>query len=152
MNRWRTAAARDQGSTIPLILGMFIVALILVAGSIAAGDAFVQQNRLQDLCDGAAVAAGSAADLNGNRTDAPSTLSAPSRFLVLGAVQTAVQNYRDRDAQRGDVTMVADVSTDLTAVTVRCSETRTIAFGSMFGYGDGVTHIATSAAQGSVRT
>jgi Putative Flp pilus-assembly TadE/G-like len=149
MNRWRTAAAGDPGSTIPLILGMFLVALILVAGSVAASDAFVQQNRLQDLCDGAAVAAGSAADLNGNRTEASSTTE---RFLILGAVQTAVQNYRDRDAQRADVTMVADVSIDLTAVTVRCTQTSTIAFGAMFGYGDGVTHTATSAAQGSVRT
>jgi hypothetical protein len=151
MNRRRTAAPGDAGSTIPLILGMFLIALILVAGSIAAGDAFVQQNRLQDLCDGAAVAAGSAADLNGNR-QAPSAVSTASRFLILGAVQTAVQNYRDRDAQRSEVTMAADVSPDLTAVTVRCTETRTIAFGSMFGYGGGVTHTATSAARGSVRT
>ena len=149
MNRWRTAAAGDPGSTIPLILAMFLVALILVAGSVAASDAFIQQNRLQDLCDSAAVAAGSAADLNGNREHAPSTTV---RFLILGAVQAAVQDYRDRDAQRGAVTMVADVSVDLTAVTVRCTQISTIAFGSMFGYGGGVTHTATSAAQGSVTT
>jgi hypothetical protein len=31
----------DRGSTIPLVLGFFIVAFMMVAGAVAAGDAFV---------------------------------------------------------------------------------------------------------------
>jgi uncharacterized membrane protein len=130
-SRRRTVAA-DRGSTVPLILGLFLIALLLVAGSIAAGDAFVQQDQLQDLCDGAAVAAASAAD----------------QFLILAGVQSAVTNYLDRDPARDAVTMQASLSVDATEVAVRCSQTRTIAFGSLFGYGNGVVHTATSTAKG----
>ncbi|MDQ2751380.1 MAG: pilus assembly protein TadG-related protein, partial [Actinomycetota bacterium] len=57
--------ADDRRTTIPLILGFFIIALITVAGAVAAGDAFVQQRGLQDVCDGAAAAAAAGgADLN----------------------------------------------------------------------------------------
>src|SRR6185437_11338695 len=103
----RSRRAGDQGSTIPLILGFFIIALFVVAGSIAAGDAFVQQRQLQDLCDGAAVASASAADLDGGRHDG---LDGP--FLSLGAVQNAVDQYRDRDPARFDVSMSATVAAD----------------------------------------
>ena len=47
----------DTGSTIPLIIGFFLISMLMVAGSVAAGDAFVQQRGLQDVCDGAALAA-----------------------------------------------------------------------------------------------
>lgn len=134
----------DRGSTVPLILGLFLIALLLVAGSVAAGDAFVQQDQLQDLCDGAAVAAASAADLNGNRANQ----SSDSQFLILGAVQSAVNSYLDRDPTRAGVTTQASLSADATEVAVRCSQTRTIAFGALFGYGNGVVHTATSTAKG----
>ena len=55
--------ADDRGSTIPLILGCFVVAFLIVAGSVAAGDAFLQQRNLQSVCDGAAAAAATSADL-----------------------------------------------------------------------------------------
>jgi hypothetical protein len=142
-SRRRTVAA-DRGSTVPLILGLFLIALLLVAGSIAAGDAFVQQDQLQDLCDGAAVAAASAADLNGDRGNQ----SSDGQFLILAGVQSAVTNYLDRDPARDAVTMQASLSVDATEVAVRCSQTRTIAFGSLFGYGNGVVHTATSTAKG----
>jgi Putative Flp pilus-assembly TadE/G-like len=134
----------DRGSSVPLILGLFLIALLMVAGSVAAGDAFVQQDQLQDLCDGAAVAAASAADLDGGRE--PQTSG--GWFLLLAAVQSAVNDYRNRDPTRADVTMQASPSADDTQVAVRCSQTRTIAFGSLFGYGNGVTHQATSTAKG----
>jgi Flp pilus assembly protein TadG len=134
--------APDTGSTVPLILGFFLIVLIMVAGSVAAGDAFVQQNQLQDLCDGAAVAAASTADADSGRHTGGAT------FLVLGAVQVAVEQYRDRDPARLDVAMAAALSDDRESVTVGCSQTRTIAFGSWFGFGAGVTHRVTSSARG----
>ena len=76
---------RDDGSVIPFVLGFFIIALLLVAGSVAAGDAFVQQRDLQDVCDGAAVAAASAADLSANRSG-----TSASGDLPLGDVQDRV--------------------------------------------------------------
>ena len=61
----RRDLADEQGSTFPLIIGFFLLAMLVVAGSVAAGDAFVQQRGLQDTCDGAALAAAaSAVDLS----------------------------------------------------------------------------------------
>ena len=137
----------DRGSTVPLILGLFLIAMLLVAGSVAAGDAFVQQRQLQDLCDGAAVAAASSADLDHGRHPSGGEVT----LLVLGAVQDAVQKYRDRDPSRLDVEMQAVLSDDSTTVTVGCAETRSIAFGSWFGFGGGVEHRVTSTAQGRLR-
>ena len=52
----RIRGGDDTGSTIPMILGFFLLAMLMVAGSIALGQAFVQQRDLQDVCDGAAAA------------------------------------------------------------------------------------------------
>ncbi len=144
--RGRTRPA-DTGSTVPLILGLFLIVLILVAGSVAAGDAFVQQNQLQDVCDGAAVAAASTADLDsGRHVD-----DADAGFLVLGAVDAAVEQYRDRDPDRQAVAMLASLSADDQSVTARCTQTRTIAFGSWIGFAAGVSHRASSTAKGRLR-
>jgi uncharacterized membrane protein len=137
------AMRRDEGSTIPLILGLFLIALILVAGSVAAGDAFVQQRTLQDVCDGAAIAAASSADLDNGRHDSGNR----GEFLDLTGVQTAVDRYRSRDAFRQQVEMAASVGNDQQTATVECVQTRTVAFGSWFGYGSGITHRVTSTAR-----
>jgi hypothetical protein len=138
--------SRDRGSAVPLILGLFLIALLVVAGAVAAGDAFVGQSQLRDLCDGAAVAGASAADLDGGRHQAASN----GAFLVLGAVQSAVDDYRERDASRADVTMVATLADDDVSVTVRCSDTRSVAFGSLFGFANGVEHHVSSTSRGSL--
>ena len=124
----------------PLILGLFLVALLITAGAVAAGDAFVQQRQLQDQCDGAAIAAASAADLNGGRLSAGDS----DDLLVLGEVESAVDGYRARDLARADITMTASLALDQQTVTVRCTQVRSVAFGSWFGFGDGVTHRAVS--------
>ena len=55
----------DSGSTIPLILGFFLLAAADGRRLGRAGDAFVQQRDLQAVCDGAAAAAAaSSADLD----------------------------------------------------------------------------------------
>jgi Putative Flp pilus-assembly TadE/G-like len=138
---------RDTGSTVPLILGLFLIALLVVAGAVAAGDAFVAQNQLQDECDGAAVSAATSADVDGGRRGAADS----GGFLVLADVQSAVDRYRQRDVARTDVTMVAAVGPDGVTVTVRCRETHPVAFGSLFGFGDGVAHNATSTSRGRLR-
>lgn len=144
------ARKADRGSTVPLILGLFLIAVLVVAGAIAAGDAFVQQRQLQDDCDGAAVAAASAADLDSGRhsSDFDDTGGA---FLALGPVQSAVDTYRERDAGRSSITMVATLGADGVTVSVHCTVTRTIAFGALFGHSGGVIHQATSTSRGHLR-
>jgi hypothetical protein len=127
----------DDGSTLPLILGFFLIALLMVAGSIAAGDAFVQQRDLQDMCDGAATAAAaSGVDLGRGE-----------HSLQFGDVAGAVSSYVARDPARRALHISAQLSRDRRTLSLRCEETERIAFGTMFGKGDGVHHIATSSAR-----
>lgn len=132
----------DRGSTLPLIIGFFLVALLAVAGSVAAGDAFVQQRNLQDVCDGAAAAAAaSAADLGRG------TAIAGGTELRFAGAQAAVAAYLARDADRDQVRAVTALSPDATVLTVRCEQTSRIAFGAMFGLGRGVRQSARSSAR-----
>jgi uncharacterized membrane protein len=135
----------DDGSIIPLILGFLLVALIMVAGSVAAGDAFVQQNNLQSVCDGAAAQAASSVDADAQRAAGPNAKS-----LQLGQVQKSVQTYLGREPDRADVHMIASVSADDATVSVQCERRSTIAFGSFFGFGSGIDHHAQSSARAPV--
>lgn len=134
----------DRGSTIPLILGFFLIALIMVAGSVALGQAFVQQRSLQDICDGAATAAAaSSADLDRERgIGSASSL----RFADVGDV---VNHYLARDAERHSVRVHAALSADRQRITLTCRQTKTLAFGFFFGRAQ-VQHTATSSARAAV--
>ena len=134
----------DRGSTIPLILGFFLVAAFVVAGAVALGQAFVQQRNLQDICDGAAAAvAASAAELDrGGRV-------ANATSLPFGDVQSAVETYLARDPARHAVHITATVSSDRQRITLRCEQTLPLALGAVFGRGH-VHHIATASARAAV--
>jgi hypothetical protein len=133
---------RDDGSTIPLILGFFIVAFMMAAGAVAAGDAFVQQRGLQNVCDGAAAAsAAGAADLDRGAA------IGDSGQLRFADVQRVVDEYLARDDSRRDVRVRAVLSADAHTLTLTCTETRRVAFGAMFGKRDGIRHAATSSAR-----
>lgn len=134
----------DRGSTIPLILGFFLIALIMVAGSISLGQAFVQQRELQDVCDGAAAAAvASAADLDRLGP------AASGRSLQLAGVDDAVRAYLSRDPARTPVHVNASLSPDRTRVTLTCQQTTVLAFGKFFDRAH-VQHTATSTARAAV--
>jgi uncharacterized membrane protein len=132
----------DRGTTVPLILGFFIIALITVAGAVAAGDAFVQQRDLQDVCDGAAVA-GAAGAANLDRGAA----LAGDRSLQFADVQSVVDDYLARDPGRVAVHIEASLSADARTLQLTCTETTDLAFGAMFGKGDGISHIARASAR-----
>jgi uncharacterized membrane protein len=136
----------DRGSTIPLILGFFVVAMAFVAGSIAAGDAFLQQRDLQSACDGAAAAAASSADLGWARE----TGEIGSVALKLADVQQAVNSYLSRDGLRTSIQVQAALSADAETVSLNCVRRSQIIFGSLFGKGDGVVHRVSSAARAPV--
>jgi uncharacterized membrane protein len=134
----------DRGSTVPLILGFFLVALLLVAGAVALGDAFVDQRNLQDVCDGAAAAAAaSAADLD---REHGLTSGGSLRFAD---VESAVTTYLARDAGRRDVRVTAQMSDDGTRITLHCEQTIPLAFGAFFGRAN-LRHTATSSARAAV--
>jgi hypothetical protein len=131
----------DEGSILPLILGFFLVALMMVAGTVSFAQSFVQQQGLQDVCDGAAAAAASAANL-----DRDTALGAgPS--LRFDEVQRVVAGYLARDAGRADVQSAVTLSADARQLRLTCTETLPVAFGAMFGKGDGVRHTVHSAAR-----
>jgi hypothetical protein len=135
----------DRGSTMPLILGFFLLGLLVVAGSVAAADAYVQQRGLQDVCDGAvAAAAAGAADLGRESGFAIGT------ELHFAEARRLIDQYLQRDRSRSDVHAVAALSADATTITLTCTETSTIAFGAMFGKGDGVHHIAHASARAPI--
>jgi hypothetical protein len=133
----------DRGSTIPLIIGFFVVAMSFVAGSVAAGDAFLQQRDLQSICDAAAAAAASSADLSTAR----GTGDIGSAALRLANVQDAVDGYLGRDGSRDSIRVEATLSADAETVSLGCTRRSTIAFGSLFGKGDGVVHRVSSSAR-----
>lgn len=134
----------DRGSTIPLILGFFVIALIMVAGSVALGQAFVQQRGLQDICDGAvAAAAASSADLDRERGIGVAT------SLQFADVNDVVDRYLARDAERRSVHVHAVLSPDRRLITLTCRQTTSLAFGAFFGRGH-VEHTATSSARAAV--
>jgi uncharacterized membrane protein len=134
----------DRGSTVPLILGFFLIALLLVAGAVAIGDAFVDQRNLQDVCDGAAAAAAaSGADLD---REHGLTSGGSLRFTD---VESAVGTYLSRDAGRQDVHVHAALSDSGTRITLICEQTMPLAFGAFFGRTT-VHHTATSSARAAV--
>jgi len=134
----------DRGSTVPLILGFFLIALLLVAGAVALGDAFVDQRNLQDVCDGAAAAAAaSAADLDREHG------LASGGSLHFTDVESAVGTYLSRDAGRRDIRVRAILSDNATRITLTCEQSMPLAFGAFFGRAD-VRHTATSSARAAI--
>ncbi|MEO9137665.1 MAG: pilus assembly protein TadG-related protein [Jatrophihabitans sp.] len=134
----------DQGSTIPLILGFFLIALIMVAGSVSLGQAFVQQRDLQDVCDGAASAAAASAGSLDRTTDVGTSDS-----LRFADADQQIGRYLARDPSRRGVQVAATLSPDRTRVTVRCVQNRPLAFGTFFGRAT-VRHTAVSTARAAV--
>jgi hypothetical protein len=135
----------DRGSTIPLILGFFLIGLLMVAGAVLASDAFTHQRDLQSVCDGAAVAGANAIDGPAARTR---ELTAT---LPLAAVQAAVQDYLAEDAGRAEVSVQTGLSADGSTVLADCRSSTQLAFAALFGRPDGIEQHARSEAQGVVQ-
>ncbi len=134
----------DDGSTIPLILGFFLLSLTLVAAAITLGQVFVQQRDLQDICDGAAAAAAaSSADL-----DRGASVASRSS-LQFDGVGRVVDAYLARDPARRQVDVHVALSDDRERITLRCATDDELAFGAFLGRRQ-VHHTATSSARAAV--
>lgn len=135
---------RDRGSVLPLILGFFLLALLVVGASVSLGQAFVQQRDLQDTCDGAAAsAAASAGDLDRGGSLASGT------SLQFDHVGTAVDAYLARDPSRRGITYRAELTHDRRRITLRCTQSAPLAFGRLIGR-PSLVHTATSSARAAV--
>ena len=115
----------ERGSTLPFVLVCWTVAALMAFGAIAASDAFLEQQEVQSVCDGAALAAANAADeaalyAVGVGTDLP---------LTSGTTQAAVA---DQLSDGGAQLDTWSAETDGVQVTVRCTRSVDIAFGWLF--------------------
>jgi hypothetical protein len=137
--------ADDRGSTIPLILGFFLIGLLMVAGAVMASDAFTQQRDLQSVCDGAAVAGANAIDSPVART------RELTGALPLAAVQSAVQSYLAADSGRAAVQVQAVLSAGGDTVLADCRAHTELAFAGLLGHPDGIDQHARSQAQSLVQ-
>ena len=133
----------DRGSVIPLILGCWLLGMVIVAGYVAATDAFAKRVDLQDVCDGASFAAANSADLASSR-DLGGEVGG---FLQLAGVAASVDAYLARDSWRAAVRPVVELSPDRTTVALTCTRRSRIAFGWLFGKGRGVVETVHSAAR-----
>jgi hypothetical protein len=62
-------------------------------------------------------------------------------------VQSVVDDYLARDPGRQAVRIEASLSADARTLHLTCSETTRVAFGAMFGLGDGIRHVARASAR-----
>ena len=121
----RDGEAAERGSTLPLVLVCWLVAALMAFGAIAASDAFLEQQQVQSVCDGAALAAANSTDeaalyANGVGTSLP---------LTRASTQAAVA---DQLADGGSALSSWSTGTDGIEVTVRCTRHVEIAFGWLF--------------------
>ena len=131
---------RERGSTLPLVLVCWLVAALMAFGAVAASDAFLEQQEVQAVCDGAALAAANQADeavvyARGVGTELP---------LTRAAAQAAVA---DQLADGGIRLDAWSAETDGAEVTVRCTRYVDIAFGWLFLGGDQLERTAVAGAR-----
>jgi uncharacterized membrane protein len=137
--RWDPDDA-ERGSTLPFVLVCWLVAALMAFGAIAASDAFLEQQQVQSVCDGAALAAANQADeavvyTEGVGADLP---------LTVEAAQAAVA---DQLSDGGSALDTWSAGTDGAEVTVRCTRYVDIAFGWLFLGGEPLERTATASAR-----
>ena len=110
----RDAAAAERGSTLPFVLVCWTVAALMAFGAIAASDAFLEQQAVQSVCDGAALAAA-------NRTDEAAVYSSGVGTQLPLTRATAQAAVADQLADGGAQLDAWSAETDGAEVTVRCT-------------------------------
>jgi hypothetical protein len=130
----------ERGSTLPFVLVSWTVAALMAFGAIAASDAFLEQQAVQSVCDGAALAAAGSADeaavyARGVGAQVP---------LTRAGAQAAVADHLAAGGTRLDSW---GAETDGAEVTVRCTRRVQIAFGWLFLGGTALDRTATASAR-----
>jgi hypothetical protein len=115
----------EEGSTLPFVLVCWLVAALMAFGAIAASDAFLEQQEVQSICDGAALAAADQADESVVYTQGVGA----SLPLTRSTAESAVA---DQLADAASPLDAWSAETDGTEVTVRCTRNVHIAFDWLF--------------------
>jgi uncharacterized membrane protein len=130
----------ERGSTLPFVLVCWTVAALMAFGAIAASDAFLEQQEVQSVCDGAALAAA-------NRTDESVVYTRGVGDELPLTRATAQAAVADQLADGGTALDSWSAGTDGTEVTVRCTRHVEIAFGWLFLGGEPLERTATASAR-----
>ena len=117
--------AGERGSTLPFVLVCWTVAALMASGAIAASDAFLEQQEVQSVCDGAALAAA-------NRTDEAIVYATGVGDTLPLSAAGARAAVADQLADGGAALASWSAETDGVEVTVRCTRYVDIAFGELF--------------------
>src|SRR4051794_20244508 len=134
------AQRSERGSTLPLVLVCWLVAALMAFGAIAASDAFLEQQEVQAVCDGAALAAA-------NATDEPALYATGlGTALPLTAASTRAA-VADHLADGGSTLDAWSTETDGVEVTVHCTRQVEIAFGWLFLGGQPLNRTAVASAR-----
>ncbi|WP_369139553.1 pilus assembly protein TadG-related protein [Modestobacter versicolor] len=130
----------EAGSTLPFVLVCWLVAALMAFGAIAASDAFLEQQEVQSICDGAALAAANEAD-----EAALYALGVGAQLpLTRAAAEAAVA---DQLADAGVRLDSWSAETDGAEVTVRCTRSVQIAFDWLFLAGEPLERTAVASAR-----
>jgi uncharacterized membrane protein len=130
----------ERGSTLPFVLVCWLVAALMAFGAIAASDAFLEQQEVQSVCDGAALAAA-------NRTDEAVVYTSGVGTELPLTRTTAQAAVADQLADGGTLLDAWSAQTDGAEVTVVCTRYVDIAFGWIFLGGEPLERTATASAQ-----
>ncbi|HEV7728281.1 MAG TPA: pilus assembly protein TadG-related protein [Modestobacter sp.] len=136
----RPAGPDERGSTLPFVLVCWLVAALMVFGAIAASDAFLEQQQVQAICDGAALAAADQADEAAVYTQGVGAQLPLTRTSAEAAV---ADQLADADARLDSWS----ASTDGVEVTVSCTRSVEIAFSWLFLAGEPLERTAVASAR-----
>jgi Flp pilus assembly protein TadG len=130
----------ERGSTLPFVLVCWLVAALMAFGAIAASHAFLEQQEVQSVCDGAALAAANAAD--------EAVLYADGVGSDLPLTRTTAQAAVADQLADGAVPLDAwSAETDGVEVVVTCTRSVEIAFGGLFLGGQPLERTAVAGAR-----
>lgn len=130
----------ERGSTLPFVLVCWTVAALMAFGAIAASDAFLEQQEVQSVCDGAALAAA-------NRTDEAVVYARGIGGELPLTRATAQAAVADQLGDGGTSLDSWSAETDGAEVTVRCTRYVEIAFGWLFLGGEPLERTAVASAR-----
>ena len=130
----------ERGSTLPFVLVCWTVAALMAFGAIAASDAFLEQQQVQSICDGAALAAA-------NSTDEAVVYTAGVSSELPVTPESTQAAVADHLADGGAALDAWSAETDGAEGTVPCSRSVDIAFGWLFLGGEALERAAVASAR-----
>jgi hypothetical protein len=137
----RLRAQPERGSTLPLILGFWLITMLFIGGAIALSNAYTHQEDLQSACDGAAIVAANAVDAVAIHNTAVKGTSVP-----LGDAEAALARYLSYPDRQG-MHISQTLSDDHASIHLKCTQHTHIAFEWIVLRPDGLDQTAQAPAQ-----